>query len=224
MTEKTNGAAASGRASATRERIVAAAFALFAERGYHAVPVRDIAAAVGIKDASLYNHFPGKRAIFDAVVAEALARTRDVFESQGVMVEPTDDPTGYAGSFEETERRVLAGFRHFFADDEMIRLRRFLTMSQFDDGCAASAYRLVFIEQPTAIQRTVFEHLMACGRFALDDAQALAREFHGPVFLLLASGASWAEAEPLVRAHLRRFFDMHAIKASEDAATEGEER
>ena len=30
-----------------------AAFGLFAERGYHAVSVRDIAAAVGVKDASL---------------------------------------------------------------------------------------------------------------------------------------------------------------------------
>ena len=29
--------------------------------------VRDIAAAVGIKDASLYNHFSGKQAIFDAM-------------------------------------------------------------------------------------------------------------------------------------------------------------
>ena len=37
----------------TKARIVEAAFGLFAEQGYHAVSVRDIAAAVGVKDASL---------------------------------------------------------------------------------------------------------------------------------------------------------------------------
>ena len=98
----------------TKGRIVEAAFGLFAERGYHAVSVRDIAAAVGVKDASLYNHFPGKQAIFDAVLAAQLERTRAVFAAQGVMAAPAEDPDGYAGAFEETERRVLAGFRHFF--------------------------------------------------------------------------------------------------------------
>ena len=49
------------RGKDTKERIVEEAFALFASRGFHAVSVRDIAAAVGIKDASLYNHFPASR-------------------------------------------------------------------------------------------------------------------------------------------------------------------
>ena len=39
------------RGKDTKERIVEEAFALFASRGFHAVSVRDIAAAVGIKDA-----------------------------------------------------------------------------------------------------------------------------------------------------------------------------
>ena len=67
------------RGKDTKERIVEEAFALFASRGFHAVSVRDIAAAVGIKDASLYNHFSGKQAIFDAIVRDALERTRRFF-------------------------------------------------------------------------------------------------------------------------------------------------
>ena len=178
------------RSRDTKGRIVEAAFGLFAERGYHAVSVRDIAAAVGVKDASLYNHFPGKQAIFDAVLAAQLERTRAVFAEQGVMTAPVEDPAGYAGAFEETERRVLAGFRHFFADGDMVRLRRLLAASRYADAHAAEAFRFVFVEQPLAIQRAVFEHLMALGQFALDDAQALAREFYGPVFLLLLSDGS----------------------------------
>lgn len=197
------------RAKDTRARIVAEAFALFAKRGYHAVSVRDIAAAVGIKDASLYNHFPGKQAIFDAVIADALERTRIIFADQGVMYAPTEDPMGYAGARAETERRVLAGFRHFFDHEDMILLRRLLTISQFDDERADAAYRLIFIDQPRAIQRSVFEHLMATGQFKRDDAGVLASEFYGPVLILLLSGVPWTEAEPRILAHLRRFMKTH---------------
>ena len=209
------------RSRDTKGRIVEAAFGLFAERGYHAVSVRDIAAAVGVKDASLYNHFPGKQAIFDAVLAAQLERTRAVFAEQGVMTAPVEDPAGYAGAFEETERRVLAGFRHFFADGDMVRLRRLLAASRYADAHAAEAFRFVFVEQPLAIQRAVFEHLMAVGQFALDDARALAREFYGPVFLLLLSDVPWEDAEPLIRDHLGRFFSAHAIGAPAGAAAEG---
>lgn len=210
------------RGGNTRDRIVAEAFTLFAERGYHAVSVRDIAAAVGIKDASLYNHFAGKQALFDAVVAQEVERTRTVFAGQGVMFAPTDDPAGYAGPVDETQRRVLAGFRHFFDDEDMVRLHRLLATSRFQDERAAEAYRFVFIEQPMAIQRTVFEHLMALGHFARDDAMSLAREFHGPVFLLLEAGVSWADAEPLISKHFQRFFAAHTSAAPDGVAQEGD--
>lgn len=200
------------RGTATRERIVREAFALFSERGFHAVSVRDIAAAVGIKDASLYNHFPTKQAIFDAVLADQLARTREAFAAEGVMFEPSEDPTGYAGAYEETERRVLAGFRYFFEDERMVQLRRLLTISQFDDARALSAFREVFLDRPRQIQATVFAHLMEAGRFKRDDPRALALAFYGPVFLLMTSAMPWAEAEPLVRGHLRRFYAEHAIE------------
>ena len=194
----------------TRGRIVAAAFELFAQRGYHAVSVRDIASSVGIKDASLYNHFSGKQAIFDAVLAEQLERTRAAFAEAGVMFEPTEDPSGYAGAFDEVERRVLAGFRRFFEDEDMVRLHRLLAMSRFFNERAAAAYRFVFVEQPQAIQRAVFEHLMAKGLFGLEDAAVLARAFYGPVFLLLEAGTPWDVAEPLIADHLRRFYAAHA--------------
>lgn len=54
--------------SSTRDRILDAAEALFAERGLAGTAVRDIAARVGLNPASLYNHFPGKQAIYEAVL------------------------------------------------------------------------------------------------------------------------------------------------------------
>lgn len=46
-----------------REKIRAAAIQLFAEMGYHAAPLRDIARLAGIQAASIYYHYPSKQAI-----------------------------------------------------------------------------------------------------------------------------------------------------------------
>jgi len=52
----------------TPERILDAAEALFAVHGLAGTAVRDIARAVRLTPASLYNHFEGKQAIYDAVL------------------------------------------------------------------------------------------------------------------------------------------------------------
>lgn len=46
-----------------REKIRDAAVRLFAEMGYHAAPLRDIASLAGIQAASIYYHYPSKQAL-----------------------------------------------------------------------------------------------------------------------------------------------------------------
>jgi TetR/AcrR family transcriptional regulator, cholesterol catabolism regulator len=50
-----------------RDRILDVAESLFRERGYTAVTMRDIAQAVGMRQASLYYHFPSKEELFVSV-------------------------------------------------------------------------------------------------------------------------------------------------------------
>ena len=52
----------------TKQRILDKALELFSTQGYDSVSVGEIAKAVGIKAPSLYNHFPSKQAIFDAIM------------------------------------------------------------------------------------------------------------------------------------------------------------
>jgi AcrR family transcriptional regulator len=52
----------------TREQILREASHLFATRGYLGTSTREIAAAVGIQQPSLYNHFASKQAIAEALV------------------------------------------------------------------------------------------------------------------------------------------------------------
>lgn len=53
-----------------REEIIIVAAQLFKEKGYNAVTMRDIAAQMGIKAASLYNHIEGKQEILSFLVLQ----------------------------------------------------------------------------------------------------------------------------------------------------------
>lgn len=57
---------------ATSESILDAAERIFADRGYGGTTLRDVAAAVGIRNPSIYNHFPNKSALYAAVLARAV--------------------------------------------------------------------------------------------------------------------------------------------------------
>ena len=61
-----------GKAERTRARILAAAESLFAARGFDATRLEDVAAAVGIKRASIVYHFRDKADLYDAVLADLL--------------------------------------------------------------------------------------------------------------------------------------------------------
>jgi AcrR family transcriptional regulator len=55
----------------TRHKILAVAKVLFLSQGYTATSMRQIAQAVGITPAAIYNHFSGKEEIFNFLVEEA---------------------------------------------------------------------------------------------------------------------------------------------------------
>jgi AcrR family transcriptional regulator len=61
------------RAAERRAQILREASRCFGTRGFHGTTTRDVAAAVGITEAALYRHFPGKEAIYAAILDERIA-------------------------------------------------------------------------------------------------------------------------------------------------------
>jgi len=63
---------ATPKASAQERRagIIAAAASLFAQRGFNGTTTREIARVAGISEALLFRHFPTKRALYAAILAE----------------------------------------------------------------------------------------------------------------------------------------------------------
>ncbi len=63
----------SGSGGETEERILDAAEACFARKGYAGTTLRDVADAVGIRIPSLYNHFSSKENLYRAVLERGIA-------------------------------------------------------------------------------------------------------------------------------------------------------
>jgi AcrR family transcriptional regulator len=71
-------------APSTRDAILDAAERRFAERGFAAVSMREIASEAGLKNqASLYHHFNHKRALYEAVLARGVAPIVGVVAESG---------------------------------------------------------------------------------------------------------------------------------------------
>ena len=62
---------AAERRAATRQEIVAAAWAVARERGLAEITLREIAERIGMRAPSLYSHVDSKNAIYDAMFGEA---------------------------------------------------------------------------------------------------------------------------------------------------------
>jgi TetR/AcrR family transcriptional regulator len=90
------------RGEETAERILDAAEALFAERGYAGTTLRDVAEAVGIRIPSLYNHFDSKATLHAAVlergIGPLLALLSEFVESGR---DPYQDPSELMGRLME---------------------------------------------------------------------------------------------------------------------------
>src|SRR5581483_6009979 len=100
----------------TRERIQAAAWALFLERGYEQTAVYEITEAVDVSERTFFRHFPNKAAVLAAVDEEFAVRCLDVF-----WREPAEEPPwralraafcGAAPALEIQRDRIL--LRHEF--------------------------------------------------------------------------------------------------------------
>ena len=131
--------------TSTRERILAAALDLFAQHGFGGASMRELARRVGIRESSLYNHFPGKAAILEAIMREhgpassasrleepryrALAREPAAFCRQYALdlVEQWSDPREH--QFQKVitaERNRVPGLRAQFADQLYAREQRLM--------------------------------------------------------------------------------------------------
>ncbi len=110
--------------SSARDKILEAAEALFARRGYAGVGMSEIAEAVGLGKSSLFHHFPSKAQLYAAVADRILREVEDAtaraLAAGGTPVERLDrwiDTVIDLLGARPTHARML--LRALFEDDEL---------------------------------------------------------------------------------------------------------
>ena len=198
----------------TKQKILDKALALFSSRGYDAVSVGEIAQAVGIKAPSLYNHFPSKQAIFDALVESVAAQyTRDTDQiSIHVQNAPQDIPVFTAITEDALFGKVRQIFEYSLHDPSISRFRRMMTIEQFRSPELAALYSRRYVERVAAYHAGIFRALIAAGELQALDPDTLAMMYVAPVLTLIGICDRQPEREgeclEKLSAHVRLFFRM----------------
>jgi TetR/AcrR family transcriptional repressor of mexJK operon len=108
-------AAQPGASQRKRRQVVEAAARLFMAQGYGATSMEAIARAAGVSKATLYAYFPGKDALFAAIVGEACAR-----ESEGRPCCLRADEVDLAGALVS----LGEGYLSFLFREEVLAIQR----------------------------------------------------------------------------------------------------
>jgi AcrR family transcriptional regulator len=93
MQQESAGSRQAERSAAMRQRLLAAARALFAEKGYAATGTPELVAAAGVTRGALYHHFADKAELFRAVVEEEHVRVAEAVNASSGDV-ARDDAIG----------------------------------------------------------------------------------------------------------------------------------
>lgn len=198
----------------TRQKILDKALELFASHGYDSVSMGDIARAVGIKAPSLYNHFPGKQAIFDAIVESTAAIYEADTDKINIHVQNVNrDIPGFTEITEDLLfERVRQIFEYSLHNETVSRFRRMMTIEQFRSPELASMYTERYVNRIVSYHAGIFRALADAGEIIAADPDALAMMYVSPILTLIGICDRQPEKEPecleALRRHVRLFFGM----------------
>jgi AcrR family transcriptional regulator len=180
----------------TRERILAAGRAAFAERGFAGASMREIAARAGVTVGNVYRYFPGKDALFGAVVGPVYRGLLSVVRAdRGV------------------DRRAIADFRVVEPVIERVldacRTSRAEILILADHGAGTK-----YADLKGALARAVEKRLRA-GLQARDDAfvlHVMASTFVEGFLMIIRRGGGAARMAASLRRLLALFFEDIAVR------------
>ena len=206
----------------TKQKILNKALELFSSYGYDSVSVGEIAKAVGIKAPSLYNHYPSKQAIFDAIVEATAAQYEKDTDKISIHVQDAaqDIPAFSKITAEDLIQKVRQLFCYSLHDETISRFRRMMTIEQFRSPKLAKSYSKRYVERVVDYHAGIFRSLIAAGEIKDEDPQVLAMMYVAPVITLIGICDRQPEKEAVslekLDAHVKLFFKTFHIVKDDD--------
>lgn len=164
----------------TKEKILLAALKLFAQDGYKAVSVSQIAGELGMTKGALYKHYKNKRDIFAHIVAHMEAQdAQEASEHQVPEGTLAEDTAAYAATpFSHILTYSQSMFHYWTHDPFAAPFRKLLTLEQYRDAEMAQLYQQYLCAGPLGYLSDLFASL------GYDRPQERALTFYAPMFFL----------------------------------------
>lgn len=184
----------------TRELILQEALRLFSDRGYAAVSMRDIAAAVGIRVSSIYHYFNGKQELFNALVQ----KVNNIKNNLQTVFLNAFSKAGAVGeeAFVQTGVFFLTGY---LQNPQVEPLLKVLECERFHSEDADKAWHELLIVTPLEHEKHIFQMLKERGEIVNDDAEELAAEYQAAIMLAYFTGDMKQLQKQLQRIYRRTF-------------------
>ena len=192
----------------TKEKIFDVSIELFAAKGFDAVSVREIARGVGIRESSIYNHYPSKNAILDDIF--------QYFEKELIKMRPPEaqDPAKLneltLDVFRERVNRTL----NILKTPKMAKIFQISSSEQFRDERAKKIILHTLIKEPQQFTEKVLEKMVENKTIIPVNPKILSVEFQYPLFslfleylLLTSEDSDTIAVEEVISNHVDYFLD-----------------
>lgn len=160
----------------TKEKVLSNSLDMFADKGFEAVSVRDIAGASQLRESSLYYYFKSKQDILDTLTNEFEERSdillRPLAEAVNAVI--TVDPKTYYF--------IAACYISDYLTDEKIRkFIRVLSIEQCHDMWLREVYQRRLYDSPMEYYEKIFEGMKEAGFLRSSDLRHMTMCFYSPV-------------------------------------------
>jgi AcrR family transcriptional regulator len=198
------------RKQARPAEILDAALKVFAQKGFAAARMEDIAKEAGVTKGTIYLYFENKEAVFKSLVRQAVGTT---------LTNVTVDAQTFQGSSRLLLRMILTRITQLLVDSNKFVLPKIVIGESSNFPWLAEFYRFEIIEKGMKLMMSLIERGIAQGEFRRLPAQHVARLCVAPVLLGAIWRATFAHLDPepydykgLIDTHLDVLFRGLAVE------------
>ena len=202
----------------TKDLFLQKALELFAERGYKAVSVAQIAAEVGCTAPALYKHYQSKKDLFDAILEASNKGYEESMEKVHVNYDKhSEERESLIGMTEKEQVDTLKNlFLHTLTDEWAKAFRKLLMVEQFHMPGLAEIYNERYVYAQIRRHEVLFKVLIEEGVVREADPGALAVTYISPIIVLIGvcdrDGSKIDWALETIEKHVKEFNRAYRMK------------
>jgi AcrR family transcriptional regulator len=189
------------RKQARAPEILDAALACFAQKGFAATRLDDIAAKAGITKGTIYLYFDSKQALFEALARQSIGQQLDQVKVQ---------LAAFTGSSADLLRLILTTMGHFAMSSDRVVLPRLVLAEAANFPQLAEFWRREIIDRGIGLFTTILERGIERGEFRRIEPQHAARLCVAPILMIVLWRTTFAQFDDqpydyqgLIDAHLQ---------------------